>query len=257
VNFGESYARAYDSLYVKKDYAAESLFVLQRLAKFSPTSVRNVVDLGCGTGQHDVEFAKAGFEVTGLDLSNDMVALANQRRDAAGPVLKKRLTFLQGDARSVRLDYKVDAVVALFHVMSYMAREGDFEAALRSARFHLKSSGIFMFDFWHGPAVIADPPERRERLAVADDVRIKRITTPDWDADKQIVHIRYDIEKTNIASNVVEVDTETHVLRYFFETEIKAMLSQTGFELVEFAEWLTQGVPTPKSFGVYAVARAI
>jgi SAM-dependent methyltransferase len=256
MKFGEKYARAYDLLYVQKDYAAESRFVLQKLNERSQTVPLCVLDMGCGTGQHDIEFARAGLEITGLDLSDDMVRLASDRRAKAGPDLRQRLTFVQGDARSVRLGRKFDAVLALFHVMSYMAVDGDFEAALRSARAHLNPGGVLVFDFWHGAAVVAQPPERRERAVASETAIIKRITTPDWDPSKHLVSVRFDIEKTDLESNAVDTNSETHVMRYFFEAEIEKALEMTGFKLVELAEWLTGDVPSEKSFGVYAVAHA-
>ena len=171
--------------------------------------------------------------------------------------MQTRLSFAQGDARTFRLGTKFDAVVSLFHVMSYMADDGDFAAALASARSHLDVGGVLLFDFWYGPAVQNDPPSQRERLIEEDGKRIRRITTPHWDPANNTVKITFDVEVTDVASGEVANSSEVHKMRYFFDEDIKASLSTAGFECLEIREWLTLQIAGPRSFGVYALARAL
>lgn len=255
--FGKDYAKSYDAFYQLKDYAGEAAFVCERLRRVAGESSLNVLDVGCGTGLHDVEFVAAGHEVLGIDRSTQMLARAAERRGALPTGLQQRLEFQPGDARTLRIGRTFDAVVSLFHVMSYMAGDGDFDASLKTARLHLNSGGAFLFDFWYGPAVLADPPQRRERTIEDAGFRTRRLTVPYHDLSRDIVRIVFDVEETNVATSKINKTSEEHVMRYFFEEGLRESLSNASFEIVEIAEWSTGRPPTASSFGVYVLAKAI
>ena len=77
--FNDSYAATYDTVYAEKNYAAECKAVENLIAKFGRGEIRKMLDLGCGTGRHAVIFAGDGFDVTGVDQSEPMVARARDR----------------------------------------------------------------------------------------------------------------------------------------------------------------------------------
>jgi SAM-dependent methyltransferase len=155
------YARYYDLLYRDKDYAAEAEYVAGLIRKFQP-SARSILELGSGTGIHASLLAEKGYEVTGIDLSLDMVNIAQQNvanhliLQSSNPLVSP--LFLQGDIRSVRLSQFFDVVIALFHVISYQTTNEDVTAAFETAKQHLNSGGIFIFDIWYGPAVLTERP---------------------------------------------------------------------------------------------------
>ena len=78
----EQYAPWYDLLYQDKDYASETSFVDEQLRRHG-AGTGTLLDLGCGTGVHAVEFARKGWTVTGIDLSPDMIRRADARRAEA------------------------------------------------------------------------------------------------------------------------------------------------------------------------------
>src|SRR5947209_19234510 len=81
--FGQEYASIYNLLYEDKDYAAEC-DVLERVFRtFGSRQVHRVLDLGCGTGNHAVPLAERGYQVVGVDRSEDMLARARARGSAA------------------------------------------------------------------------------------------------------------------------------------------------------------------------------
>lgn len=257
MSFGLDYARAYDALYRTKNYPEEVHFVLTKLRQIVSDAPLRILDIGCGTGLHDVELASAGHTVKGVDMSTQMLECAKERRDTLTPCLQSRLSFQTGDARDFRTGSTFDAVVSLFHVMSYMAGDGEFDAALATARMHLRRGGAFLFDFWFGPAVVADPPQSRERTVEVGGKRIRRMTTPHWDRAKDVVRIVFDVDETDLVTGRTTHSTEEHVMRYFFENGMRKSLTDRGFETIEVREWLTGFPPTTASFGVYALAKAM
>src|SRR5262249_22801941 len=72
------YSRYYVLLYRDKDYGAESDYLRSVLALHAP-GARQLLDLGCGTGSHALALAARGFDVVGVDISEGMIARAQQR----------------------------------------------------------------------------------------------------------------------------------------------------------------------------------
>ncbi len=141
--------------------------------------------------------------------------------------------------------------------MSYMAGDGDLDAALETVRAHLAPGGAFLFDFWYGPAVIANPPHARERSVDESGRHIRRMTTAHWEPERDIARIVFDVEETNLTTGTKTKLSEEHIMRYYFEDGLHKSLAAHGFEVLDFGEWLTGLAPTTSTFGVYALARAV
>src|SRR5207244_5704745 len=112
----------------------------------------------CGTGNHALPLAQRGYEVLGVDRSEGMLA---RFREKAAQLPDGTATCVPGDVRSVELGRTFDAVVMLFAVLGYQLGNADVLAALRTARRHLRPGGLFVTDFWYGPAVLSERPAER------------------------------------------------------------------------------------------------
>jgi SAM-dependent methyltransferase len=141
----EGSAEFYDDLYEGKDYAAEADYVDALIQRYLP-GAQSLLDLGCGTGRHAIKFTEKGYGVVGVDRSAEMIAKARGHRDQLPPHIRERLTLEHGDIRDFRLGRQFDAVVALFHVISYQISNDDVLAAFTTAKAHLRTNGLFIFD---------------------------------------------------------------------------------------------------------------
>jgi SAM-dependent methyltransferase len=155
-----NYSRYYNLLYKDKDYKGEAGFIHDLIRKYSPEA-KTILDLGCGTGRHDLLLAKKGYAITGVDMSEEMLLIARSQQINSSTA--QQLNFLHGDICTFRMDKKFNVAISLFHVMSYQTTNEDFYSALKTAKSHLVPSGIFVFDFWYGPAVLTDRPAVRVR----------------------------------------------------------------------------------------------
>ena len=246
--FGD-YAHYYDLLYRDKDYAGEASQVAARLGEG-----RRLLELGSGTGRHALELARLGRDVTGVDMSEGMVEHAEERRLAAGPELQALLRFRQGDARSVRAGSMFDGVLSLFHVLSYQVADADVEAMLATAAAHLRPGGRFVFDFWYGPAVLAQKPENRTKILQAEGVELTRRASPRLDPSARRVDVRYDIEVRDLHSGARQTLSENHAMRYFDVPEVRAALERAGFGFVAAEELPGGAAPSERTWAVCVTA---
>ncbi|TVY12038.1 class I SAM-dependent methyltransferase [Paenibacillus cremeus] len=117
-----------------------------------------VLDLCCGMGRHSMALTSFGFTVTGVDLSEVLLAEA-RKLDA-----QEEVTWIQGDMREVPLQYSFDAVVNLFTSFGYFDVESDNERVLREMHRLLKPGGRFIVDFLNPDYVKARLVPQSERV---------------------------------------------------------------------------------------------
>ena len=248
------YSRYYDLLYRDKDYAGEARYVASLIRRHAPEA-KALLEMGCGTGAHAIELAELGFDVAGVDMSEGMLEAAEARRSSLAPELVAALEFAQGDARTVRLGRKFDAVISLFHVMSYQTSNVDLAAAFATAREHLEPGGVFVFDCWYGPAVLKQWPSVTEKHLSDDTTDVARRAEPVIHPTEDVVDVNYTVVVTDKVTGASETLRETHRMRYLFTPEIEMALSAAGMSLVDSRGWMTDSPPGFETWGAVFVGR--
>jgi len=249
------YAAYYDLLYRDKDYAAETMYV-RRLLEAANVSGGSILELGCGTGGHAVELVRDGFNVTGIDFSGHMIEGARRRADALSSNIAKRVDFQYGDVRNYRGSTTYSAVVSLFHVMSYQTGNDDQDQAFATARAHLDGGGVFLFDFWYGPAVLSDRPRHVVKEVSDDRIGVRRETTPVLHVNQNCVEVRFDVQITSSIDGRCERLLEAHMMRYLFLPEIEERLNRCGFRLASSSKWMSNESLSERSWYGCVVAVA-
>lgn len=245
----EQYAPYYDLLYEDKDYPAEASFVDRQLRLHGAKSGA-LLDLGCGTGVHAVQFARMGWQVTGVDLSAAMVRRAEERCSRDGLPAH----FRQGDVCKIGPERNFDIVVSLFHVASYQTSRSKLRDMFVNANAALKPGGVMLFDYWYGGAVLAQGCETRVKIVDRPPLRITRIAQSDHHEAAAQVQVNYTLFCEDTAQSKIDRVEETHHLRYWFPFEIESLLHETGFKAMGHYAWLTTEPPTAKSWAAYSIA---
>ena len=247
------YATFYDSLYADKDYESECAFLVAVFEAHGLGGSASVLDLGSGTGGHDIPLAGRGYAVTGVDRSSEMAGIAAQKAAAAHvPV-----DFVVGDVRDVSLGRTFDAVISMFAVMSYQLTNDDLLAAFKTARTHLKPGGLFVFDGWFGPAVLVDQPKvARKTVETSEGDVIERVARPTLDPVAQTVSVDYEVSRRR--GELVEHTHEVHAMRFLFARELELLLGLAGLELESLGPFMDLSrAPTVDDWNFSAVATAV
>jgi len=247
------YSSYYDLLYADKNYDAECNFIESIFDRFSTQSVKSILDLGCGTGGHAIPLSQRGYQVTGIDRSVEMLEVAKIKSNQANTIVH----FQRGDIQNLALDTKYDSVLAMFAVISYQTTNDDLTAAFGTARSHLEPEGLFIFDTWFGPSVLATRPSDRVKTIEDGTNRIIRIAKPSFDISNHIVRVDYTV--LHFDGNQLEEEVEeSHSMRFLFFPEVELLCQMTGFELLHYCPFMDlESYPTEDDWNVSWILRAI
>lgn len=248
----KDYAYYYNAFYQDKDYKSEAGQVDCLLKRFGK-NIGSIINFGCGTGKHDMELAKLGYRCTGIDLSALMINIAREN------VKRENLSidFAVADIRSFVPQTQYDAVISLFHVMSYQTKNDDILQAFQSARKALDRGGLFLFDVWYGPGVLSDKPCVRVKEIEDEKNKLARIARPVMHDKENVVDVCYEVFIMDKENGQTKVFNEVHNMRYFFRPELEFLLQEAGFELLDNIDCQTLGETDYNTWTSYFIARTV
>lgn len=147
----EFLAGSYDAFTADVDYSRWRDYVEGHFSRLK-RPVRTVLDLACGTGSLTRELALRGYSLIGVDLSAEMLSLAEEKcRD-----LEHRPQFFCQSMENLRLPQRVDACVCCLDSVNYILKPRKLREAFARVWDALESGGLFLFD--------ADTPEKLESM---------------------------------------------------------------------------------------------
>ena len=138
--YGE-FALFYDQLMQDAPYERWMAWFEEALERYQ-LQPRHIADLGCGTGTLSHAFFEQGFKVTGVDLSEEMLAIAESKREGHSP----RLRFLCQDLRDLYLPEPCDIAVSFCDSLNYLTEADDLRAVFARTKAALRPGGVFLFD---------------------------------------------------------------------------------------------------------------
>lgn len=135
------FAEVYDQLMSHAPYD-KWVAVTEHLINQSKAPIKSIVDLGCGTGKITIPLAKAGYQMTGVDLSGDMLTLAA----AQGNNETEKINWIQQDIRELTGFHNIDLCISYCDVINYLTSKEDVFAVFQRVFDSLTEAGQFVFD---------------------------------------------------------------------------------------------------------------
>ena len=136
------FAAVYDTLMRGVDYDAWADYIVSLLAEQNVHPGDAVLDCACGTGELTIRLSKLGFLMTGVDRSEEMLAIAQKKARLAG----QRIPFVCQDMRKLSLHKPVSAIVCACDGVNYLLTGGDLHAFFSVVNGALKPGGVLLFD---------------------------------------------------------------------------------------------------------------
>ena len=208
-----------------------------------------VLDLGCGTGTLTELLAKEGYDMIGVDVSEDMLQEAIEKRAESGlPIL-----YLLQDMREFELYGTVRAVVSICDSLNYILDYDDLVHVFSLVNNYLDPKGVFIFDFntrYKYEEILGDRTiaENREECSFI------------WDnyyyEDEKINE--YDLSlfiETDKDSGLYRKYEETHYQRAYTLEEMKELIRKSGLEFVTAYDAFSKNAPMDTSERIYVIAR--
>ncbi|WP_127579760.1 class I SAM-dependent DNA methyltransferase [Paenibacillus koleovorans] len=236
----EKFAYAYDQLMEDMPYPQWLRFASQIWEKHGKPAT--VVDLACGTGNIAIPLAQTGLRVTGIDLSEDMLAVARDKEEQ----IKKRssfasggsLSWIQQDIREWELPRPVDSVLSFCDSLNYLTEPEYIVEAFRSTYAALAEGGSFLFDM-HTEAQLKAYAQMQP--FVLKEEAISYIWTCDLDEDRCELEHDLTIFVRDEANGAYRRIDELHVQRAYKLDFLEAELYRCGFrEVYRYADFKLQ-----------------
>lgn len=212
----------YHQLYFKRDDKEAAAFIDNLISYLKPAANSTMLDVACGKGRHSIQLAGKGFDVTGIDLSDDSINEALQYETDT-------LHFYKHDMRlPFRINY-FDYAFNFFTSFGYFRTRREHDNAIRTIAQAVKRGGIFVMDFLN--------------VHYAEDHFVHQ-------SDKEIDGINYIITKwydeTHFYKKIVVEDESLHEPLVYTEMVAK-------FSLGDFTEMFAyQGLQLQEVFGDYS-----
>jgi len=204
--FFDSHAAHYEENGFTKHTTAEVDFILT-LYPILPGST--ILDVGCGTGRHSIEFALRGYRVTGLDLSDGMLSVARANAIAAGV----DVNWIQADATEFALPDKYDVGLSLCEGGVGLIERGESAethdlAIFRNISASLKPNAPFILTALNGYSIIRQMKDEQIQEGRFDPSTMLANYQDEWDLPEglKIMTIR---ERLFIAPEVVRMLAES------------------------------------------------
>ncbi len=206
-----------------------------------------LLDLGCGTGSVTELLAKAGFDMIGIDNSEEMLDIAMEKRYESG----LDILYLLQDMREFELYGTVKGVVSICDSMNYILDDEDLLDVFKLVHNYLDNEGIFIFDMntmYKYQNILADntfAEDREESSFIWENF---------YDEEEEI-------NQYDLSLFVQEEDgryrkyEETHLQRAYRQEIVEELIKESGLELLHVYDAFTRKLPAEDSERIYFVCR--
>ncbi|MFJ7857684.1 class I SAM-dependent DNA methyltransferase [Peribacillus sp. NPDC097206] len=243
----ERFAYVYDELMKDAPYEKWLLILTAKLEQYGIEG-KKVLDLACGTGEITVELAQHGFDVSGVDLSDEMLMVANEKAAKQGlsiPLFQQDMAELEGLGL-------YDCVTIFCDSLNYLREEADIVKTFNRVHDHLKEGGLFLFDVH---SIYKMEEIFHNNTFAVNDEEVSYI----WDSfpGEEPYSVEHDLSffVRDDQSGLYDRFDELHYQRTYPIQQYKQWLQQAGFETLDILADLEEKPPVNETERILFVAR--
>ena len=231
---------------------------LKELLKKNQVEEGLVLDLGCGTGTMTEILAEAGYDMIGVDNSEDMLEIAMEKKEKSG----HDILYLLQDMRefelygTVKAEFElygtVKAVVSICDSVNYITEEEELLEVFRLVNNYLDPKGIFIFDFnteYKYREILGDSTiaENREECSF--------IWENYYYEEERINEYELSLFIREEDSDLYRKYEETHFQKAYDLPVIQRLIEESGLEYIAAYDAFSHNAPTEESERIYIIAR--
>lgn len=214
-------------IYTAGSYPAYSRYMADRLPDLLGQlnhRTRSILDLACGEGTFGLKAGELGFNVVGVDKSEEMVKIAREKAKRGDTGVR----FLQGDMRDLTLEKKFGLVTSWFDSMNYLLTSYDLRETMKSAYSSLEGGGYFVFDMntIHG---LSKEWQQEECYVQRDDAEVFEVHRTDYSPARKIAELRITFFRREGES--WKKHEEVHKERGYELEKVRGLAGDVGFEV--------------------------
>ncbi len=245
----DAIAGIYDKWNEELDYEAWADFAEENFKKYLTARPQLVLDLACGTGSMTLALSKRGYDMIGVDGSEDMLSVAFERSEG------HQILYLLQDMRDFELYGTVGAVTCCLDSINYLLSESDLDKCFACVHNYLDPDGLFLFDVnspYKFETVYGDNSFIMEDV---DEEGRKRFCgwQNEFDRESGICSFYLSVFEES-EGGYLRRDEEQHERCYSLD-ELKCALLRNGFEWLSVSAGYDFSAPNDKSERLYIAAR--
>lgn len=243
------FARYYDELTANIDYKKRGEYFHEIIKKFKETKENIFLDLACGTGSISEVMARLGYDVIGIDNSDEMLGIAIEKKFESG----LNIQYICQDMRKLDMFGTVDIVICALDSINHLSDLNDVRKVFEGAAFFCELSGLFIFDvntLYKHRKILANNTFTYE----TDSVYCIWENTLNAETDEVMMNLEFfEREENGLYSRSSESFSE----KAYSEEAIEKILEESGFELLAKYGDDTFEPPTETSQRIIYAARCI
>jgi len=201
-----------------------------------------ILELGCGSGRLLLPLARAGYAVTGVDNSVEMLARARRHLDAEPEAVQAQVTLVEADMESFKLaghEGRFTLAIIAYNTLMHLATS-EVKATFKRAARYLRAGGRLFLDLSNPLAVAQTPDDRSLTLerALPDPETgeiILQLSSNHLDEAAQTLYITWIYDVSPAAGGPVQRTVARAAYRYFYPHQLELLLAESGFRLESLA----------------------
>ena len=253
------FAYVYDEFMDNVPYDDWTEYVVGLLKEYGVQENSLLLELGCGTGSMTRRLVSRGYDMIGVDYSEDMLEIAREKDFEEG-LSYGQILYLNQDMREFELFGTVAAVVSICDSMNYITDKEDLKKVFQLVNNYLDTRGVFIFD-------LNTVHKYRDILGETTIAENRENASFIWENyyDQESMINQYDItiynkvelelEDEKEQTSLYERMEETHYQRAYELNDIIQLIQEAGMEYVTAYDALTRNAPNELSERIYVIAR--